>query len=731
MSHQITRRDFLKIGAAAAAASVVSGCTPALQQTEYLESYVMPPEEELPGENLWYATTCRQCAAGCGMIVRVSNGRARKAEGNPLHPLNQGKLCARGQAALQELYDPDRLRRPMRQIGGRGSGQFEPITWEAGLDSALGRLQTTSADGVAFVGGSMSSSLWTLTTRFMTALGAPAPVIYDLGDELDGRAALLHVSEQLYGEPALPLYDLGQTDILFSFGANFLENWLSPVRMARDFSQMRRRPLGTRGYIVHFSPRYSPTAVCADEWVPIQPGSEGHVALALGKIISDGGLAPATSRAGQYAGVSLEAASRASGVSIEELERLARIFAAGPASLAMAGNLPAGHAHGAEALTAIQSLNALMERLGQPGGLYLAARPDGTDFQSPPASRFGDMQSLLTDMAAGRVQILFVHGSNPLFSLPSLCECGDALANVPFIVSFASAMDETSALADVILPDHTNLESWGYHAPALADRPIVSGMQPVVRPLYETRATGDVWLALAQMLGGAMAEALPWRNEVEFLSATIPYWRSADQSATAFWADWRRRGGWWAGEPALRAPEARTSGATLQMPAKRPADDANIYPYQLHVYPSNGLFDGRGANKSWLQELPDPMTTMTWQTWVELNPHTADALGVHDGDVVRVASRAGEITAPVYVYHGIAEDVVAIPLGQGHQQYGRLAEGRGANAVKILTPAFSEESGALAWGDTRVRITPTGETVMLARLENPEGIEYLRGGTEH
>ena len=129
MSNRLTRRDFLKMGAAAATASVVSGCSINLQQTEYLESYVQPPEEGLPGENLWYASTCRQCSAGCGIIVRVSDGRARKIEGNPLHPINRGKLCARGQAGLQELYDPDRLRNAVQQTGGRGSSNRSSGTW--------------------------------------------------------------------------------------------------------------------------------------------------------------------------------------------------------------------------------------------------------------------------------------------------------------------------------------------------------------------------------------------------------------------------------------------------------------------------------------------------------------------------------------------------------------------------------------------------------------------------
>ena len=137
---------------------------------------------------------------------------------------------------------------------------------------------------------------------------------------------------------------------------------------------------------------------------------------------------------------------------------------------------------------------------------------------------------------------------------------------------------------------------------------------------------------------------------------------------------------------------------------------------------------GRGANKAWLQETPDPMTTVAWQTWVEINPKTALDLGLKDDDVVRVISPAGEVEAIVYLYHGVPWDVVAMPVGRGHQNYGRFAKDFGSNPIQLLVPAVNEETGALAWGATRVKLEKTGKTHKLPRLESPEGVEYLRSG---
>ena len=149
--------------------------------------------------------------------------------------------------------------------------------------------------------------------------------------------------------------------------------------------------------------------------------------------------------------------------------------------------------------------------------------------------------------------------------------------------------------------------------------------------------------------------------------------------------------------------------------------DQSAYPFHLYPYPSIVLTDGRGANLPWLQEAPDPMTTARWGTWVELNPVTAASLGVSDDDVVRVISPYGQLEAPVVVYPGIRPDVVAIPVGQGHRDYGRFAERRGSNPLALVAPVTDPATGALAWGATRVRLEPTGRKQTLARLESLEG----------
>jgi anaerobic selenocysteine-containing dehydrogenase len=724
MINGLTRRDFLKVGTLAATATVVSGCTINLQRTETLESYVQPPEDGLPGENLWYASTCRQCSAGCGIVVRTSEGRARKVEGNRLHPVNRGKLCARGQAALQELYDPDRLRGATSQKGGRGSAAFEQWYWSDLIPTVSGWITAAGPDAVAFLGGNTSTHLTALVRRFLDALGAPPPVFYTLGDEMEGRQALLQSTAILLGSTALPFFDLGQADVVFSFGANFLETWLSPVQYSQAYGQMRSRALGKRGYFVQFESRYSSTAACADEWVPLQPGSEGLVALALGKILVDEGLAapPAGGPSSAlYAQVDVAAVAQASGVPTAELERLAHILGAVSTPLAIPGGSLATYGNGAASLTAIGALNVLLSRLGQPGGVYLPPAAGDPDLAwllpSPPA----DLQSLIQRMAAGQVQVLFIHGANPVFELPPSLGFADALNNVQRVISFNPAVDETALQADLLLPDHTNLESWGYYVPALADRVVTGALQPVVQPLYDTRATADVLLALAQEMGGTVAQQVPWPNEVEFLKEVTAKLAPAGTSADLFWSQWRRQGGIWPQAAAWNAP---SSALALDQPLTAPqpavAGDQLAYPYTLHLYPSITLFDGRGANKSWLQETPDPMTTVAWQTWIEIHPNTAARLGLQDGDLVTVSSQSGAVEALVYVYPGLLEDVVAMPLGQGHEQYGRYAHGQGSNPIQLLPPG----SGSALSG-VRVSLQPSGQKKALARLESPDGIEYL------
>jgi anaerobic selenocysteine-containing dehydrogenase len=302
------------------------------------------------------------------------------------------------------------------------------------------------------------------------------------------------------------------------------------------------------------------------------------------------------------------------------------------------------------------------------------------------------------------------------------------LKNVAHVISFASFPDETAVLADYVLPDHAPLESWGYQKVVTGgDRLVVSGLQPVVAPLYDTRATADVLLAAVQAVGGDLAAALPFQDEVDFLQKSVAslmgqggFYNEAD--VLAFWSRWQQYGGWWKEKAGLSRPVTLTVfDQPIGVELAHYAGDVQEYPFYLLPFPHPNLGDGSGANRPWLQETPDPMTSAMWNTWVEINPVTARALGVRNDDIVKISSPAGEIEAIVYEYPAVRPDVIAVPLGQGHAFLGRYAEGRGSNPLSLLD-ASQNNSGNLAFMGTRVKITPTGRRRQLSRYESIEGV---------
>jgi len=735
MTQPLSRREFLKIAVGATGAT---GLAPQARRF-LLEPFARPPEESLGGEEAWYASTCRQCAAGCGILVRVLNGRARKIEGNPLHPLNRGKLCARGQAGLQVLYNPDRLRNAVRQTGGRGSRVFEPVPWDESLEILAEKVSSLSRpERLLFFGGRMPDHVYRLAARLLESLGAPPPIVSDLHSALEGRSAAQWLAREFFGSRELPLYDLGRSNVVLSFGANLLETWMSPVAQSVGYGEMRQGGTGGRGLLIQLEPRLSATAASADEWIPVRPGSEGFIALGIGRVIVEeklGHVGSHREHAVLYQEVDVGEMAAASGVSVDSLRRLARIFADADHAVAIPGGSLSGQTNGSASMLAVQALNVLVAQLGRLGGVYLSPPgPSAALRETPLVQSFAQVQEAIDRMRAGEVDLVMFHDSNPIFDLPAASGIAEAVARVPAVVSFSSFVDEIAAQSDLILPDHTYLESWGYQVPAPGgDRPVVTGQQPVVRPLYDTRSTGDVLIALAQRLGGAAAEALPWPDEMTYVQEVASGLHGSSLGAydtlttAGFWALWRQYGGWWSEQPIPLEPET-TKVVLSPLPVVQPSfdGDPSLYPYHLHPYASIVLGDGRGANLPWLQETPDPMTTARWSTWVELNPQTAAGLGVLDDDIVRVISPYGELEAPVVVYPGLRPDVVAIPIGQGHTDYGRFAERRGANPVALLAPATDPEIGSLAWGATRVRLESTGRRRQLARLESLDG-----AGREH
>jgi anaerobic selenocysteine-containing dehydrogenase len=304
--------------------------------------------------------------------------------------------------------------------------------------------------------------------------------------------------------------------------------------------------------------------------------------------------------------------------------------------------------------------------------------------------------------------------------MPPTVPVGKLFEQASFIVSFGPFLDESASKADLVCPDHFWLESWGDHISSGVPVQSVSLVQPVVRPLYDTHALGDTVMRVGRAL-------FPDRFHTErFTDLLRDRWKQmanersanaqSDDSFERFWLTHLQQGGWW--ETSMRQ---HTTGQARLPNALEKAQffgDQEVFPLYFYPYPSMTVGYG-GAHLPWLQELPDTLTTAMWGTWVEINPVTAANYGISQGDVVRIHSMAGTIEAPALLFPGLRPDVVAVPIGQGHTEYGRYAKGRGVNPLQIVAAAFDHESGTLASGATRVRIERTGAKGALVLLEQP------------
>ena len=717
MTEKFSRRDFLKLAGAGTATSVLTGC---IAQSEVKrEPYLQMPEYNYNGQSTYYATTCRECAAGCGLIIRTIQGRAIKAEGNVNNPLNLGKTCARGQATLHGLYNPDRIADPVKR-GSRGSESTSAMSWQDAVQVVADALTNNSPDEVAFLMGMAPDHLFDLVSDFADATGMNAPVRFGALSMFEARATLSKAAESMFGEAGLPFFDVGGAQVVFSFGANFLETWLSPVSYTRGFAGLREGKTKLRGKLVQFEARMSQTGTKADEWVPARPGTEALVALAIGRLAAEalGGSMPRV-----FSSVDPKDAAKKSGIKLETLEHLAGMFASGGA-LAIPGGAALGQSNGLAVAEAVLALNALVGNVGQAGGVFISAlAPNQTEYSGPASSK--EMQDLVKKMADGKIKTLFVHGVNPFFELPASLDFAGALKNVEQVISFATFPDEMALEADYVFPDHHGLESWGYQRVATgSSSPVLSGAQPVVVPFYNTRATADVLIEAANTAGGKFAGALPFANEVEFLNSKVSALMSeTDGSFSAanlptFMAYFQQHGGFWKQSDGRVTPSA--DGALNKNIAAEEAAFAGEGEFYLVPFVSPTLAEA-GANKPWLQELPDPTTTVMWNTWLEMNPETAHELHIENDDVVRVVSEAGEIEVPVYLYPAIRPDTIAIPFGQGHTAYGRFAKDRGANPANLLGEYFNE-AGDLAFGGMMVKVEKTGKKQPLSRLESRIGV---------
>ncbi len=697
------RRTFLKI---AGAAGVVAGCSPRAA-TQKLIPFLVPPEDIVPGTPLYYRTVCRECPAACGVTARTREGRVVKLEGNPEDPIGRGALCARGQASLQSLYAPDRFRGPMQ----RGpDGKLAPLPWDAAEDrlaQAIAAARSRGPGTVRMITRSEPGSAGSLQDAFMRAIGARDGdrVVLEPFDPAPLRAA----GDALFGRAEIPAYDLEAARSVVSFGADFLETWISPVEYTRQLAGGRGRVGEERARLTWIGPRLSLTGYSADTWLRCRAGGELPLALGLLRWLVD----PASGHAVEPAARPLVAPllrldprelSRRAGVPWERIARLGRELARRRPSALLGPGVSSQGPEATQLAAVILLANLALGNLGRTVHY-------GQDPREDVPSSMAQIRELVADMAAGRVEVLLVCEADPAGTLPAALRLPEALARVPLVACFGLRPDATAGRAHLILPDNHTLESFGDASPR---RGVVNLAQPAMTPLADTRAASQVLLEVAAKLPFPAAH-FPWPDFYDYAQTRAETYAMLElgrfPDLVAVQRDALQRGGYWSARPP--APEERPElarGAAepfLQLTPERAAPGE----LDLVVFPTSLRGDGRGTDLPWLREIPDVVSSLSWIPWAELAPATARRLGVATGDVVAVATGAGRVEVTAYVNPGIRDDAVALPLG-------------GPEALALLPPVLDDRSGAQAFRSASASVTRIGRRASLPILE---GSPYQHG----
>ncbi|MBL0714727.1 MAG: 4Fe-4S dicluster domain-containing protein [Desulfosarcina sp.] len=692
------RRTFIKI-AGMGSISFAAGCSP--DPDRKLFTLVHAPDNMVTGQPQWYASTCRECPSGCGLIAKNREGRVIKLEGNPSHPVNRGKLCMRGQAALQGVYDPDRIRSPQLKENGR----WRTISFseaEAIMHTKTAAAARRGTDRVRFLTDVMGATLQGLARTALANWNSDGPTVF----EPFAYESLKTANAAVFGIDGLFAYRMQDADVLVSFGADFLETWLSPVEYARRFKAMHGLHQNRKGLFFQVSPFQSLTGANADAWLACRPGTEAVVALGMLQVALDVGRAdhlPYSLRRRLediITPFTRENVVDRSSITAAQYDQLAnRLFQAENPLVLGTGAAAAGM----NSLPTDLAVN-LLNRILNPEMPLLEF---GRRYRVETAARRSAILDLLRDMRDGQADVVLVHNANPVYALAPASEAA-AVFEQPrsFVISLSGCMDETAARADLILPVRLPLETWDEYGTVSGATGI---QQPAMGRLTEAPALGDL------LLRTAFDTSPPATNYKAYLAQSLKAHHGIFSAA-----------GW--------VRTFQTGGLFSQRVAgEGPSDPSAIDPDFLDTVfgritpppretvfiaaPSIRFLDGRGANRAWLNEIPDSLTQVTWQSPVVMHPETAVDLGTAQGQVVALKNKTVQIEAPVYTWAGVAPGVLMMTAGMGHSAYGRFARNRGANPFQLLPAATGPLDGAPVNVTAGLTIQDTGKSMRLAHID--------------
>lgn len=792
------RREFLR-------SIALTGCSLSLLQLDALASAVGYHEDGAyngPLITKFINTTCGACPGGCGLRVRTVDDLPVRIDGNPIHPVSRGGLCPVGISSLAFLVHPDRIRQPLMRKGPRGSNEYDPISWEEAEGLLVGELKELKSAGtpeqLLFVDSRAKGPGFELARNFTTEFGSP-----NFYHEYNSNSA---VASRLWaGKDIDFVYDLENAHNFFCFGAPVFESGKNPVYYSALRSRLLDQMEGQKGNFYVIDPRLSASAAKAERWIPIKPNTYGILALGmLNQIIKEqlydqetarrlcvGFEDKTDSRGNKVEGFKSRIlrvyvpafVSEKTGVPVDQIITLSRLFASSPGAIAVAGDIATQTVDGVHQIWAVMALNAVTGKFNSPGGVVnYNLNPFGTRLTSdlkkkpivssasgrfPFQSGLGEIESLPDSILSNSpypVKVAIFNNVNPIYDSVSSGRFRQALQNIPFSVAISTLHNETTAFADLVLPDCTFLEKDDLVLPDSEFSHQAIGLrQPVIAPLYQSRQSDDVILMLCRkFLSGDWAGRKSYKSYIEEKLDKIyktnigsPFsdefrisfdsllaergWRRREYSdSRGFLGEVRKTGGWWNSSQLRERQRGKFSstingfyldsrllrdrfkgsktkldelmassgfnvekGTEYALGAYRDSEESEGNQFPLALYIMElTTTRGEGGRLNDMADMIGHYEYIKWKSWVELNPETASQLGLTEGQMVWVESPRGKIKLTLVINPGLMPEVVAVPAGLGKKG----AYAFGENITNILSTEREIFTGTPAVAETRVRI---------------------------